>query len=64
MLPFKFEEIEMTPTTQVTRAQVPGGWLITILVNAPHGAACLTTTFVYDPEWRWEVKDEMQTQEA
>lgn len=62
---FDFEQIYSNNVTQVTRSQVPGGWLVNILVNAPRGQACMTTTFINDPEWLWQWKtdDEVQSQE-
>lgn len=58
IIPFNFEEICVTPTTNVHRAKVPGGWLVYALVNAPRGAVGFTSDFVADPEHTWEVKGE------
>ncbi len=56
LLPFEFETIYSLNATEVTRSKVPGGWMVNILVNSPRGTACFSTTFVVDPEHKWEVK--------
>lgn len=63
-IPFEFEEIYSTNQTQVTRNKVPGGWMVNILVNAPHGNAVFTTTFIVDPNHEWSVKDDSKALQA
>ncbi len=55
-LPYEFEQICVTDTAQVTRAKVPGGWIVYTIVNSPRGSTSLTSDFISDPEWEWEIK--------
>ena len=56
LIPFEFEPVYVINNTEVTRAKVPGGWMVTILVNTPRGTACFSTTFLSDPDHAWRVK--------
>lgn len=57
VLPFEFEDVKETTTATVTRAKVYGGWVVTIIVMPVRGSTMMTTTFVADSEWAWELKD-------
>ena len=56
LIPFVFEEVCNTATASVTRAKVPGGWLVTIIVST-RGGTPVTTTFISDPEWSWSLAE-------
>lgn len=58
LIPFVFEDIATTQTTQVSRAKVAGGWLVYTVMNSPRGTTNLTCNFVKDPLWTWSVKDD------
>jgi hypothetical protein len=53
-LEFEFEEIADYPNSTVTRAKVPGGWLVSIVMSG-RGGFEFTTNFVADPEWNWKI---------
>lgn len=53
-LPFEFEEICLTSTAQVSRAKVPGGWLVYVILNSPRGVSNFTSNFIEDAEHKWE----------
>ncbi len=55
LMPFEFERIASTSTTEVSRAKVPGGWIVYTLTNAPHSNSLLTSIFVAEPEHLWEI---------
>jgi hypothetical protein len=40
----------------VTRAQVPGGWLVQLYVNTPQGGAAAGLTFVPDADHKWNMQ--------
>ncbi len=53
-IPFNPETIFSSSTTEVTRSKVPGGWLVTVVINGRNSFE-FTTNFIIDPEWKWEV---------
>jgi hypothetical protein len=59
LIPFEWEIICNTDTSQTSRAKVPFGWLVLTMVN---GRTNITTptVFVADPDHSWTVKPEEQ----
>jgi len=53
LIPFVWEEIDVTPTTSTARAKVPGGWLVNILCNGRPNFE-MSTTFVADEKHEWD----------
>jgi hypothetical protein len=59
MIPFAWEEVNNTSTASTARAKVPGGWLVNVILNGR--TTMMSTTFVADPEWSWEIGNEQPT---
>lgn len=55
VIPFELEVIYTNQVAEVNRAKVPGGWLVILSVHS-HREAHVTTTFVADAEWSWELE--------
>jgi len=53
LIPFVWEEIDVTPTTSTARAKVPGGWLVNFLCNGRPNFE-MSTTFVADEKHEWD----------
>jgi len=54
MKKFYWEEILQSPTSVTCRARVPGGWLLNLIATI-RGDFEMTTNFVADPDWAWDV---------
>jgi len=55
VIPFVLEVIYTNQVAEVNRAKVPGGWLVILSVHS-HREAHVTTTFVADAEWSWDLE--------
>lgn len=55
-IPFKPEVIFTNSTTEVSRVKVKNGWIVSTVVNGRNGFA-LTSTFVLDSDWSWEIEN-------
>jgi len=53
-IPFDPEVIFTNATTEISRVKVKNGWIVNMIVNGRNGFA-LTSTFVLDSDWSWEV---------
>ena len=53
-IPFDWEHINSTDTSNTFRARVPGGWLVNVTMTG-RSTMMMTTTFVADINWDWNV---------
>ncbi len=55
VIPFVVEQIYSSALMNANRIKVPGGWLLVLGVHS-HGEAHMTTNFIEDAEWSWELE--------